>query len=234
MRLFRREIRQQEAPDPAADRVRAKYASFRRLLALNNESLELLAGLQDDLQYAPPRREVLGGRIGAIFIHIRGVVESLERLTGVSQRTLAAALETQQNEIERYAASLDELAKPRLSAWLAELDADSEKDAGGKAAVLGEIRNRLGLPVPDGFVLTTEAYRQYCGIPLWEEIRDATHNLDLNDAESLRRVSESLTQRVMASPLPPAIQAAIADGAAQLLRQNGTLAVRSSACGEGN
>src|ERR1700691_748118 len=234
MRLFRREIRQQEAPDPAADRVRAKYASFRRLLALNNESLELLAGLQDDLQYAPPRREVLGGRIGAIFIHIRGVVESLERLTGVSQRTLAAALETQQNEIERYAASLDELAKPRLSAWLAELDADSQKDAGGKAAVLGEIRNRLGLPVPDGFVLTTEAYRQYCGIPLWQTIRDATHNLDLNDLEAIRRVSEHLTQCVTESALPPAVEGAIVEGTAASIGKGGTLAVRSSARGEGN
>jgi pyruvate, water dikinase len=234
MRLFRREIRQPEAPDPAADRVRAKYTSFRDLLALNNEALELMAGLQDDLQYVPPRREVLSGRIEPIFHRIRRVVGFLERLTGVSQRTLAAAVETQQNEIERYSASIEEHAKPKLSAWLSEPGAESEYDAGSKAAVLGEIRNRLGLPVPDGFVLTTEAYRQYCGIPLWEEIRDATHNLDLNDADSLRRVSESLMQRVMESPLPPAIEAAIAGGAAQLLRQGGTLAVRSSARGEGN
>ena len=234
MWLFRRESRQQETPDPAADRVRAKYASFRRLLALNNESLELLAALQDDLQYVPPRREVLGGRIGAIFIHIRGVVESLERLTGVSQRMLAAALETQQNEIERYAASLEERAKPRLSACLAELGADSENDAGSKAAVLGEIRNRLGLPVPDGFVVTTEAYRQYCGIPLWEKIRDANHNPDLNDLEALRRVSEYLTQCVMESALPPAVEAAIAEGSAptsKIPRTRSTM--RNNAAGSG-
>src|SRR5450432_2243129 len=46
-----------------------------------------------------------------------------------------------------------------------------------KDAVLGEIQNRMGLPVPDGFVLTTEAYCQYCGIPLWEKFRDATRDL---------------------------------------------------------
>jgi pyruvate,water dikinase len=234
MWLFRRGSREQETPDPAADRLRAKYASFRELLALNNESLELMAGLQDDLQYVPPRREVLGDRIGAIFDRIRGVVGSLDGLTGVSHRTLAAAIETQQNEIARYSASLEERAKPRISAWLSELDADSENDAGSKAAVLGEIRNRLGLPVPDGFVLTTEAYRQYCGIPLWEKIRDATHHLDPNDLAALRRVSESLRQSVIGSALPHAIEAAIAEGAAALLGQGGTLAVRSSARGEGN
>jgi len=234
MWLFRRGTNPQVTPYPAADRVRAKYASFRDLLALNNESLELMAGLQDDLQYVPPRPEVLGGRIGTIFERIRGVVGSLERLTGFSQRTLAAAIETQHSEIERYSTGLEERATPPLAAWLSELDADSENDAGSKAAVLGEMRNRLGLPVPDGFVLTTEAYRQYCGIPLWEKIRDATRNLDLNDLDALRGASESLMRYVLESALPNAVELAITDGAAALLRQGGTLAVRSSARGEGN
>jgi len=231
---FRRGSRQPETPDPAADRVRAKYTSFRELLALNNESLELMAGLQDDLQYIPPRPEVLGGRIAAIFDRIRGVVGFLERLTGISQRTLAAAVEAQRAEIERYAASLEERAKPRLFAWLSELDAESEAEAGSKAAVLGEIRNRMGLPVPDGFVLTTEAYRQYCGMPLWEKIRDTIHDLDPNDSDSLKRVSESLNRSVMGSPLPPPIESGIVEGVEELLRQRGSLAVRSSARGEGN
>jgi pyruvate,water dikinase len=234
MSLFRRTNSPQEAPYPAAERVRAKYASFRELLALNNEALELMAGLQDDLQYVPPRPEVLGGRIGAIFGKIGGVVASLERLTGFSQRMLAAAVETQQNEIERYACGLEERAAPALFAPLSEIDADSETKAGSKAAVLGEVRNRLGLPVPDGFVLTTEAYWQYCGIPLWEKVRDATRNLDLNDPGALRGVSASLRQSAMDCALPRAVEAAIADGAAALLRQGGALAVRSSARGEGN
>ena len=68
--------------------------------------------------------------------------------------------------------------------------------------MLGEIRNKLGLPVPDGFVLTTEAYRQYCGIPLWQEIRDATRDLDLNDLDAVRRVSEELTRLAMDMPAP--------------------------------
>ncbi len=60
---FRRGNRQQEALDPAADRIRAKYASFRHLLTLNNECLELMAGLQDDLQFVPP-----AGRFSAIAL----------------------------------------------------------------------------------------------------------------------------------------------------------------------
>ena len=126
MWLFRRERDQQDGASPGPDRVRAKYASFRDLLAMNNESLELLAGLQDDLRYVPPGPEVLAGRIGTIFDRIRGVVGSLERLTGLSQRILAAAIETQQSEIERYSSNLAERPKPRLAVPLSELDASSE------------------------------------------------------------------------------------------------------------
>lgn len=153
-------------PGQAMDRLRAKYANFRELLALNNECLELMAGIQEDLQYVPPRREVQGGPLRAIFGRIAAVVVSLERLTGAPRHSLAAAVEAQQQEIEQYLAALEESAKPRLFAWLADLSADSESEAGSKANVLGEIRNRLNMPVPDGFVLTTEAYRQYCGLPL--------------------------------------------------------------------
>lgn len=233
MRWWKREHHSREAPGAAPERIRARYASFRELLALNNESLELMAGLQDDLQFVPPRRDVLGGRIGTIFQRVGEVVGSLERLTGAKQAVLAAALAAQQQEVERYAAALEELKHPRLSAWLSELNSGSEDDAGSKAAVLGEIRNKLGLPVPDGFVLTTEAYRQYCGIALWREIRDATRDLDPNDLEAIRRASESLARRVMESPLPHVLEVAIAGRAETLLKNGGAMAVRSSARGEG-
>jgi hypothetical protein len=142
-------------------------------------------------------------------------------------------LQAQQHETERYAATLEELTRPRLSAWLSEVNARSEDEVGSKAAMLGEIRNKLGLPVPDGFILTTEAYRQYCGIPLWKEIRDATRDLDLGDLDALRRLSEELSRKAMECVLPRTVEVAITARAATLLKNGGALAVRSSARGEG-
>ena len=230
---LRRETRATEPPLAIADRVRTRYASFRELLALNNESLELMARLQEDLQYVLPRRDVLGDRIPTIFTRIGEVVAAFERLTGVRYDSLAASLDAQRHEIERYSAALEELFSPRISAWLSEVNARSEDEVGSKAAMLGEIRNKLGLPVPDGFVLTTEAYRQYCGIPLWGEIRDATRNLDLKDLEAVRRVSETLAQKALDCPLPRTVEVAIAGRTDTVLKNGGALAVRSSAKGEG-
>ncbi len=222
-----------ETPVEAVGRVRAKYVTFRGLLTANNESLELMAGLQEDLQYVPPRRDVLGDRIAVIFGRIGEVVTALEQLTGMRHAALTSALQAQQLEIERYAAALEELRRPRLSAWLSEVNAASEEDVGSKASMLGEIRNKLGLPVPDGFVLTTEAYRQVCGIPIWQEIRDATRDLDLNDLEAVGRASEGLTAKALECPLPRAVEVAITGRTDALLKHGGALAVRSSAKGEG-
>ena len=159
-----------------------------------------------------------GERIGAIFRRVAGVVAALDNLTGMRHQSLAAALEEQQREIERYTAAQEEVVKPRLSAWLSEVNASMESLVGSKAAMLGEIRNRLGLPVPDGFVLTTEAYRQYAGIPLCR-IRDAARDLDLNDLAALRHASDRLM--AMARELPRAVEVAIAGRADTLLKNGG-------------
>ena len=99
--------------------------------------------------------------------------------------------------------------------------------------MLGEIKNKLRLPVPDGFVLTAHAYRQFCGIPLWQHFRDSTRNLDLNDLNLLRKVSTELTELVMATPVPRAIEVALTERALALQRAGMAIAVRSSAVGEG-
>lgn len=216
---------------PVEERVRAKYNSFRELLSLNNECLELMAGLQEDLLYVPPYPEIIGSRLAPIFDKIRAVVGSLERLTGIVRPALALAIDSAQSEIGRHLAALQEIRTPRLSARLSEVGLAEAGEVGSKAAFLGEIRKSIGLPVPDGYVLTTEAYRQFCGIPLWRSLRDLTHNLDLEDLAAVRRVSEQLQQMVMDLPLPRAVEVALTERAKTLYGRS--LAVRSSAVGEG-
>jgi pyruvate,water dikinase len=216
------------------DRIRRRYLSFRDLLSLNNECLELMAAIQEDLQFVLPRRDIVGPRISAVYSKTEATVAALERLTGINFPQLHEAIHAQQNEVERYIAVRQELVAPNFSAWLGEIDGASVAEAGGKAAALAEVKNRIGLPVPDGYVITAEAYRQFCGIPLWEKIRDATHNLDLNDLSALQEVSKRLAEMVMALPVPRAIEVALTERAHTLFARGPTagLAVRSSAVGE--
>ncbi|MFZ0890020.1 MAG: PEP/pyruvate-binding domain-containing protein [Candidatus Binataceae bacterium] len=217
----------------AAEGIRQKYARFRDLLGFNNECLEALVELQEDLRDVPPLRDVLGDRVHVIFDRAEKIVATLEKLTGKPQPTLMERLRAQRHEVETYTAACDELVTPRLSTWLSEIDSQAASEVGGKAAALGEVKNKLGLPVPDGYVLTTEAYRQFCGIPLWRAIRDAMREVDPNDLDALRAVSARLRDKVLACQIPRSIEVAITERARKLATHGLGLAVRSSAVGEG-
>jgi pyruvate, water dikinase len=217
----------------AEERLRQKYSGFRTLLSLNNECLELMAGVQEDLRHVAPLREVFADRVASILEKAGGIVESLERLTGVSQHALSRVLELQRQEIDRYLARQQEYAPRRLSAWLGEVDITFRGEVGGKAAALGEIKNRLGLAVPDGYILTTEAYRQFCGLPLWKQIQEELRNADLDDLEGLQTISLRLMNLIQAIPVPRAVEVAITERARVLAEKGEGLAVRSSAVGEG-
>ena len=78
---------------------------------------------------------------------------ALERLTGINFPQLHEAIHAQQNEVGRYIAARQELVAPNFSAWLEEIDGASTAEAGGKAAALAEVKNQIGLPVPDGYVI---------------------------------------------------------------------------------
>ncbi len=214
-----------------AERVREKYLNFRELLTLNTECLEVIVGLQEDLTYIPPKRDVVEGRVALIFEKAREIVGALNRLTGFHHAKLYEALDEQQDEVERYIAALQEFGRKRLAAWMYEIGVEDTEEAGGKAAALGEVKRKLGLPAPDGFVMTTEAYQRFCGLPNWVKIRDAIHEIDSTDIEAIRESSEILREMVMDTELPRAVEVALTDRAKAL--ETDRLAVRSSAVGEG-
>ncbi len=225
--------RQEKQSTSPEQTIRTKYTSFRHLLSQNNDCLEILAGIQEDLQYAPASRRVLGERIDLVFSKLENVVTTLERLTETAFPHLLATVRAQREEVESYLGACDELVKPPLARSLSEVDIHSAPEVGGKAAALGEIRNKLLLPVPDGFVLTAEAYRQFCGIPLWKQLRDTTRNLDLNDLQELERVSSRLGELVRRCPIPRAVEVALTERAQALQTPEAGFAIRSSAVGEG-
>jgi len=223
--------RSQGPPRGVALELRDKYERFRRVLNWNNECLERLAELQENLSFVSPRGGKLDESVQALFERTRQIVGEVNELSGLEHRGLAEGLLRFQGEVESYLAELRAAPAMRLAASLDELDASAEPMAGGKAAVLGEIRRSLGLPVPDGFVITTEAYGRFCEQPHWVLIRDKLRRLDEAAGRDVASASEQLMSLIRRAPVPPAVQVAI-EARAALLGARDFLAVRSSAFGE--
>ena len=104
--------------------------------------------------------------------------------------------------------------------------------AGGKGASLARLVV-AGLPVPDGFHVTTAAYRQFVDAnDLQSRILAALEGVDHLQPATLEAASQVMRELFAGAEIPPAIAGAIAQAYAGLAGQNPTVAVRSSATAE--
>jgi pyruvate,water dikinase len=90
----------------------------------------------------------------------------------------------------------------KLIAWFGEVNKDDVGLVGGKGANLGEL-TRAGIPVPSGFVVTSDVYFQFldeCG--LRGPISAALANIDVNQGSELQRVSNEIKELILRAQMP--------------------------------
>ena len=93
--------------------------------------------------------------------------------------------------------------------WFSEIGKDDVGRAGGKGANLGEMA-RINLPVPNGFVVSSEAYFHHIEVNnVRELIKELTTGLDVNNTDELNRVSEEIKRAIIQAPMPQEIRADI-------------------------
>src|SRR4051794_33570707 len=112
---------------------------------------------------------------------------------------------------------------------LRELDAGDVDLAGGKAANLGELVG-AGLPVPDGFCVTTDAYREGTAAADLGVIVAQLARTGAADQDRSAALARAARDRILAVAVPAHLAAAI--NAASRARGGAAVAVRSSATAE--
>jgi phosphohistidine swiveling domain-containing protein len=103
---------------------------------------------------------------------------------------------------------------------------------GGKGYSLSRMI-AAGLPVPDGFCVTTEAYRRFVdGNRLAERIRSALETADPDDPASLEECARTIHGFFLSAPVPPEVHAGVVRAYESLPGRDPAVAVRSSATAE--
>ena len=105
--------------------------------------------------------------------------------------------------------------------------------AGGKGANLGEIFV-AGIPVPDGFVVTSEAYYAFIkATGLMKYIKSELSEIDIENSKVLQAVAERIKEKIKSAEMPPEIAIEIKKGYHFLCgNSDRDVAVRSSATAE--
>ncbi len=123
--------------------------------------------------------------------------------------------------------------------WFDEIGIDDVATVGGKNASLGEMYRDLrplGVPIPNGFALTVQAYRDTLSTAgAWDELAALMDGIGRVDVTELARRGRKARQLVYAAPLPDDAASEITDAYGKLEAEYGpdlTVAVRSSATAE--
>jgi pyruvate,water dikinase len=222
---------------------RLKYNSFKDLLASNSENLDIIADMEEALRGARifGMSYVRSQSARAVF-HALRMVKDLDALSGRRYPLLFRVLEEINGRIKaeletRKHTPIDDLVLPyhRIHKEMADW-------VGGKNANLGEVRNRAGLPTPDGFAVTTRAFELFLDEnDLVDEINKRKMGLDANDPGGVAGASEEIQRLFLSARIPKALEDAIIQGFDDLeeaARRAGALegplrvSMRSSALGE--
>ncbi|MGW6464522.1 rifamycin-inactivating phosphotransferase [Streptomyces rubiginosohelvolus] len=115
---------------------------------------------------------------------------------------------------------------------LDEVDEDQAGLVGGKGAHLGALSRLDGVRVPDGFCVTTDAFRRVVArAPEIDTLLDRLAGADPDDGQAVRAIAAEVRRAVEEAVIPDDLAAAIT-GAVARLGEGAAYAVRSSATAE--
>jgi phosphoenolpyruvate synthase/pyruvate phosphate dikinase len=113
-----------------------------------------------------------------------------------------------------------------------EIDQTQIAVVGAKGAHLGELRRIDGVNVPDGFCVTTDAFRLIMqAVPSIDERLDRLSRLNVEDRGAIRTLSSEIRRAIEGIAIPEELEAAIT-GSVVGLGEQAAYAVRSSATAE--
>ena len=168
-----------------------EYLTFKDLTTSNDELLEIITDIERKLDGDLPfGMTYIRARVVAAATHAYRMITCLDQLSVRRYQELHLVFASLQKRLEAaLERSRPAVADPsRLVYHLSELDAGSAEAVGGKSANAGEISNRIRLPIPDGFAISTEAFVAFLAHNrLAEQIRALQADSEPGDGGGLGR-----------------------------------------------
>ena len=226
---------QPESPEKAL--FQKKYQHFQNLLAGNNAALELITDLEQVCYGSKPfTLDYVVHRVERLMAQVYDIAEDLDAISGGKYPTLPEAVERIGHSIFQELIRKRTVEKTNLTIPLRQVSQERLSEVGGKAANLGEIFNRVHLPVPRGFAVTAYAYHYFMeSNGLYKQADRILKELDIEDTTRLVECSREIQDRIVNAPLPPELEERLfreMDILIEDLGQGIRIAVRSSATSE--
>ncbi len=214
-----------------------RYHSLQEILSYNDDILKLISELEDKLS----GNKIFGldfikAIIDKISLDTFQLIKATNHIADGQYPSLYGALERVSSMIQQELNLSKTSSTEKFIIPYHDINGSMVDAVGGKNAVLGEIKNNLGLMVPDGFAITTYAYDTFIKEnDLYEKIRKELSILDLSDQQGIESTSKKIQYIINESNLPECLLDAF-NRAYSILEQSAgrlvRLAIRSSSINE--
>jgi len=191
--------------------LREKYEAFKSLLVHDKCAHEVMAELEE-IYYNRIRVDfqVIAKKYDRLAESVSGIVEDLSRMCPSRYLNLKDYFKKFDFYIRFMLAPPEYNFSPPFTVQLDEIPSDGRLLVGGKALPLSVIKKDLQLPIPSGFVITTNAFFYLIEHnDLRKIIDEKLAGLDINSTPSLDHTSDELVALIMNSRIPPDIENAV-------------------------
>jgi pyruvate, water dikinase len=216
---------------------RSRYESFRRILNANTKALDIMNDIENALiGHRPFGMSFVRSSCQAVAAHVFRMIEELNELAPGKYSDLFVRFNIIQDRTNELLSPRHHFTGDRFVIPFDNIDTSIVDQVGGKMAKLADVRNRMGLPVPNGFVVTSHAYEKFMEHSnLQAEIYRRISAAESDKTEDIYQASVDLQQLIIQSPMPEDLERAILDAYRNLEQeagQNVRVVLRSSALGE--
>jgi pyruvate,water dikinase len=216
---------------------KTRYHNFKLLLGANNKVLQIMSELEEALRSGRPfGMSFIKANCTAVSVGVFRMIQCLEQLAPGKYGDLTERFRTIRDSITGILSVKRESGGGPMTIPLDEVDKSRADEAGNKMANLGEIRNRLGLRVPNGFVISSHAFRTFIKFgDLQSEIDRLLQSSPAQEMDELFSLSAEIQQLIIRSPVPEELERAIRNAYSGLEENDGhgvRISMRSSALGE--
>jgi pyruvate, water dikinase len=217
------------------EHFRRNYAAFRRLLTANDNFLHSMVELDQKL-VAEDAGDGTYARQAAtrMVANIHQMIASLNEIGAGRHEDLWGPFESVKSALGGMANGAGPEAEAKLVYDLSSVDGQLAGSVGSKMANLGEIRNRLQLPTPDGFAMSVQAYRLLINSSRIKQLVQNVH-ASLLAEQGPEGASARLVESFRRAEVPVDVRREILDAFDRLAERTEKpcrVAVRSSALGE--
>ncbi len=218
------------------DQLKKKFDIFSRLLEKNNHILSIMSDLEEKAQgdYVFDTNYIRNTLDEARF-SVEELIWLLVELGGDDYKPLKYQFDIIDARVEKLMPGNQPIPEDDFIIPFDKIESKRAFSVGSKNAHLGEMKTKLGLPVPEGFAISAWAYKHFIDSnDLQTRISEKLKKLDIKQFRQLEEVSREINDMLISSPVPDDLAEAIRTEFDRMTQNapGARVALRSSALGE--